>query len=224
MQSVESAVTSEWGGFDAYYESMSEKDFQQYVVRAGLQNNGDIELLKDLIIASESILLVGGAYGRELQQFQEWNLRSKVVCVEKIKKHVEFMHSRYGMMCDCVHADILDFHFTQKFDLVLILFGTISEFTQAQAQQLYKKLSSILTSEGVVVVDTLVSLDNDSRFVDHDEDSYVFVAHGKSIKARASCKFNVEQDISDSQLRVNASFKYISSTNIARDLLLLTLF
>lgn|GEM_PF-2449807 len=147
-----------WSNSDnkEFYENFSFEEYQKYLALAGLANNPDIELIKDLILSANSILDVGPGYGRVIESTKNIGYKRRLTAVEFSQTLASNLKSKF-INDDIIHADFLKFTVNKKFDLILMMWTTISVFNPFDEQQAcFHQCAKMLSDDGYCVIDLMI--------------------------------------------------------------------
>lgn len=191
-----------------FYSDMPIEYFNEVVKKTGLIDCCDISNIESYILRASAVLDVGAGCGRCIPSLFNINPSIDYMAVERNKpfldKLLEDYSSKYKL--DHFFGDIFDFKSTRKFDLILLMFSTISEFNYTEQDTLLQKLSSLLEDGGVICVD-LVSLET-FHPVGDVSDSYI------DVKTPYGCNhFYILDDEELDHKAAKAGFKLVAKKN-----------
>jgi 2-polyprenyl-3-methyl-5-hydroxy-6-metoxy-1,4-benzoquinol methylase len=156
-----------------FYENLSFDDYQKYLSLAGLTNNPDIELIKDYILSASSILEVGPGYGRVIEAAKNIGYQNKFTAIE-------FSHSLANNLKDKYKDDvIIEESFLEstcqiKFDLILMMWTTLSVFNPINEQQAcFYQCAKMMEDNGYCVIDLLLSNSADKAILHTASETYI---------------------------------------------------
>jgi hypothetical protein len=150
----------DWNNDDnaQYYDAISLETFQKFVELGGLDTYCDLALLHSQIMRANAILEVAAGCGRALDGLLQMGYQNKVVAVERCSKFYSLLQKytqKKAFDIEVIHADIRNFHSTQKFDLILWLWSGMCDFTTEEQFSVLEKLLFHLNFGGLIVLDTM---------------------------------------------------------------------
>jgi SAM-dependent methyltransferase len=165
MEAVELALdhsshvsTERWTNHDnkEFCEKLSLHGFLDLLRISGLTNNPDVSLITDYINSANSILEIGGGYGRVVNACRQIGYTKKLTTIEYAHSHASFMKDHIGN-CQVIEGDFLTQAFDEKFDLILMMWLTIATFNPSEQKLCLKKCARLLKNEGYCIIDLLIS-------------------------------------------------------------------
>jgi SAM-dependent methyltransferase len=148
-----------WSNSDnkEFYEQLSFEEYQKYLALAGLTNNPDIEQIKDYILPSSFILEVGPGYGRVIDGVRKLGYKGKFTGVEFSHHLADYLKENYKDS-EIIEESFLDYKDNRKYDLVLMMWTTLSVFSPLNEQQeCFYQCAKMLSDDGHCVIDLLLS-------------------------------------------------------------------
>lgn len=136
------------------YQKISLDYFRKEASQGGLDNGCDIKAITKYIKNSRSILEVGAGYGRVLNYIIESEFKGELFALEREPKLCRFLKKQFPQI-PIIHADIRQFKIKHKFDLILWMWASLSEFSRAEQQPTLKKLISHLNINGFLIFDLI---------------------------------------------------------------------
>jgi SAM-dependent methyltransferase len=152
----------EWDNYDnnAFYETVKAEGLQKLAEAAGLADGCDVLHLKPYWSEAESILEVGGGYGRVVKTLLQNGYYGRLTVVERCQNLFEYLKKKFNGQKN-VELLQIDVHklseISSSFDLILFLWGAISDFTPEEQASVIMGLKDLLKPNGRLVVDTLAS-------------------------------------------------------------------
>ncbi len=137
------------------YNSMPIDVFYNIAASGDLDTGCDVALLSHYIEKANSILEVGGGYGRVLTHILNQGYSKNLCAIERTEKLARFLQSQFYGRAKIFKSDILQFETTERFDLILWLWTGIAEFAKDEQEQAIAKLASLLTERGHIIIDTV---------------------------------------------------------------------
>ena len=213
-------VESKCSGFSnadnlAIYQDMSRLEFDRFLVRAGLDGDVDLQMLASYIVSARSILIIGGGFGREITFIRKLNQLAHIEVLERAAGPLHSLES-FSQEVTVRKADVMTFKTKEKFDLVLMLFGTIQEFSPVEYDALFKQLGSFVSKDGVIFVDSMSEMQSCDRFSYLDDDYYEMECQHQILKACLVNTKNVYAAVQHNNLHVAKAIHYQSKTSIDR--------
>ncbi|MDO8953533.1 MAG: class I SAM-dependent methyltransferase [Gammaproteobacteria bacterium] len=180
-----------WANADnkEFYENFSFKDYQKYLTLAGLASSPDVILIKDLILSAKSILDVGPGYGRVIEFAKNLGYQKQITAVEFSDALVTNLQKKF-VDDKIIHGDFLKFATDNKFDLILMMWTTLSVFNPFDEQQAcFYQCAKMLSDDGYCVIDMLLSNSAEEAitnkasqyYVTHAGNNTTHYAYGQSI-------------------------------------------
>ena len=148
-----------WSNLDnaSFYKKMSLDVFIDHAEKSGVANGEDIEQIRDIIINSRSILEIGSGYGRVLKHIINIGFKGHLEAIDRNERYIDFCSKHYSNNVILNHADILYWKSKNKYDLVLLMWSGIAEFSKNEQIKLFKIFSNLLSEKGVLVIDKINS-------------------------------------------------------------------
>lgn len=138
---------------NGFYSVMPIQDFVGFSKTCGLTQCCDVNAILPLITDADSILEVGGGYGRVLDFLMDNTHKPKLFAIEKNEKLYRQLATKFAKRATVIHGDILTDSLDERFDVVLILWSSISEFSFVEQAALIAKASQLLRSNGKLFFD-----------------------------------------------------------------------
>ncbi len=152
-------VKNEWNNQDlkTYYENVPIQELKEWTKIGGFYKCCDIDVIRSYINKAESILDVGAGYGRAIENILSNGYKNKITAIERCEKFCNYMHKFYDKISQVsiIKADVMEYKFNNKYDLILLLWSNISEYPHDKQLHVLQKLKSALSSGGIMVVETL---------------------------------------------------------------------
>lgn len=147
-----------WNNYDnkEFCEKLSLHGFLELLKLSGLETNQDIATISDYINQSNHLLEVGGGYGRVINACQKMGYSNKLTTIEYSHKYADFLN-KHMHNCEIIEGDFLAHSFSNKFDLILMLWTTIAMFSPTEQELCLKKCAKQLKPGGYCVIDLLVT-------------------------------------------------------------------
>ncbi|KIP31853.1 methyltransferase [Francisella tularensis subsp. holarctica FSC022] len=147
---------------EAYYNILSRKIKSPYETRNKSKDFSqyDIFLVKKLADRSKNLLDLGSGTGLLINSIH--NCFKKIVAVEKYKEFSDFIIRKPNI--DIINEDITNFKTHEKFDIITI-FGVMNFFNAQEAKYVYKKVLSMMHTNGVLIIKNQFGL-NDNVVID----------------------------------------------------------
>lgn len=146
------------------YTAMPIEEFKNYIATSGLENNEDIQAIyDDHIKNTASVLEIGAGFGRVISALIDRDYRGKIVAVEKNKKLYDHLYNNYSNVATIINDDILINRPSQKFDVLLWIWGGFCEIPKSQQLQALEKLIPLLNKKGKIIIDAYRIEDENSE-------------------------------------------------------------
>ncbi|MFN7096026.1 MAG: class I SAM-dependent methyltransferase [Gammaproteobacteria bacterium] len=139
----------------AFYDVITAAELEQLSIQAGVDNCCDLQSIIENIKQAGSILEMGMGHGRVLKYLSSINYAGKVTGIEYCKNLITESYIPQNLDFAKIHADISKFNFTQQFDLILWRWSGICDFSQQEQPLIIKKLASLLSENGSLIIDTV---------------------------------------------------------------------
>ena len=164
-----------------FYESISLDLLPDFAARGGLDSGCDLDLIKNYIDKTNSILEVGAGYGRVIFNLLEKGYDKKLVAIERSKRFCDLLKQNYDGKLEVINTDIKIFESSSQFDLILWLWSGICDFSQEEQAIILSKVASFLKKDGVLVVDSLLPSIQPANAETHNE-KYSIIPGGNNSK------------------------------------------
>lgn len=145
-----------WSNSDnaAMYKKMPIDHLKKGATQGGLNNGCDIKAIVKYIKNAKSILEVGAGYGRTLNHITKNGFIGKLFALEREIKLCRFLKKQFPQI-PIIHADIRQFKIKHRFDLILWMWASLGEFSQAEQLPTLKNLISHLNTDGFLIFDSI---------------------------------------------------------------------
>ena len=158
--SSELLAVSEWHNEDnnLFYETVKVNGLKSLAEIAGLSACCDLDLLQPYWSKAESILDIGAGYGRAVDYLLTHGFQGQITAVERCNVMFEYLEKNFGQdkNVNLLHCDIRCFTNTHKnFDLVLLLWSGIADFTKTEQIAVFSKARSLLEKGGTLILDII---------------------------------------------------------------------
>lgn len=141
-----------------YYENVPINELKQFTVIGGLDNCCEIELIRSYINQASSILEIGAGYGRVVEDILKHGYKNKLTAIERCKKFCNYMREKFVdslNQLNIIEDDFMTHNFDEKYDLILSMWSNISEYSIDEQLPMLHRLKNLLTTNGVLVVETI---------------------------------------------------------------------
>lgn len=169
---------------DAFYEGIKVDGLRAFAEKAGLARGCDMDILTPYWSRAESILEVGAGYGRVIKYLLEHARARKITAVERCEVFIEYLNKQYGK-CSNVHlipADVIQLkNLSDRFDLILVLWSAMADFSVQEQSVVIKILAKLLTKEGCLVIDIVPTNVAPLGSEKYSKQSYYLTLSGNSI-------------------------------------------
>ncbi|MDF2529801.1 MAG: hypothetical protein K0Q57_681 [Gammaproteobacteria bacterium] len=173
---------ADWSYLDnrEFYEKIPLKGFIRLLELSGLAESPDVTLIADYIKKANSILDIGGGFGRIIKACQKLGYDQDLAVIEYTHSYAEFLKSHL-QNCQVIEGDFLTYPFNRKFDLLLMMWTTISIFSPHEQKLCFKQCAKLLNPGGYAVIDLLISNTSDQAKATHSKE-YSFVDQDTGIE------------------------------------------
>ncbi|GJM07633.1 MAG: hypothetical protein DHS20C10_13670 [marine bacterium B5-7] len=138
----------------AFYENIPLDQFQKFAKTSGLHKHADLNILLPNILKANTILEVGAGYGRVIEYLLRFKSPQQIHAIEKSGRLHKQLCARYPHLKNIQHDDILTFKTERRYDLILLLWSSLYEFSQAEQFQLLSILKNLLRdTHSKIVID-----------------------------------------------------------------------
>jgi len=138
----------------AMYRKMPIPYLAKGAIEGGLDDGCDVKAITIYIKKAKSILEAGAGYGRALQFIIASDFSGRLYAVEREPKLCRFLRRKYPqikVICD----DMRHFKMKYKFDLILLLWASLSEFCKAEQLLTLKNFVAHLNRDGYLIFDSI---------------------------------------------------------------------
>lgn len=159
VSSVQEKFKTAWTNKDNinFFENISLKIFGSWPEKGGFDKGCDLDLILEELKSANSILEVGASYGRVIQYLVDKNLKANITAVERSHQFFEQLYQKFENKIRIIEADINNVNFDEKFDVILCLWSTISDFAKDEQLAMLKHISSWLKKGSKLVIDVMTS-------------------------------------------------------------------
>lgn len=203
-----------WGNLDnrEFYEKISLHGFLELLSLSGLTKNQDVVLISDHIKNANSILDIGGGFGRIINACQQLGYKNDLATIEYTNHYAEFLKNNFKD-CQIVEDDFLTYPFNRKFDLLLMMWTTISIFSPIEQKLCFKKCAKLLNAGGYCVIDLLISNACDEAKANKSKE-YCFTDQDTGVEHHGyvPTTFEIIQAAARAKLAVREIREYIAGT------------
>jgi len=151
----------------AMYKKMPLTHLKQMAIQGGIDQGCDIKVLTKYINKANFILEVGAGYGRVLNHIIKSGFKGKLFAVERSPKLYRFLKKQFPQI-PIYCKDIQRFKTKRKFDLILLLWAGLCDFSQMEQLPLLKQLVSCLNSGGFLIIDLIPNACKIINAINHD--------------------------------------------------------
>ncbi len=148
----------EWSNKDnnAFYEAVKADGLKGFAQVGGLKTY-DMDILKPYWSQAQAILEVGAGYGRVIDYLLQHQFKGTITAVEQCNALFEYLEEKFGSYrnVNLIHENILKLDSGGHFDLILLLWGFISDFSPREHLSLFEQSFRLLRRKGKLVVDTI---------------------------------------------------------------------
>lgn len=139
-----------------FYEELNTDGLKKFAEIAGLNSCCDLKNITQYLFESQSILEVGTGYGRVIDYLLENNYAGNITAIEQCKILFDSLKNKFfkNKNIELVNKNILDFKHEKKFDLILMLWSGIADFSPKEQVLIVKKLARMICDNGILIIDT----------------------------------------------------------------------
>jgi SAM-dependent methyltransferase len=154
--SLQTSERSKWNNDENqhFYEGIKAHELAHLAHLVGIDTNCDLTLIDDYLKSANAILEVGCGYGRVISYLLEKNYTAKITAIEKTENFFQYTRKKFPQI-EILKQDINAFSTQKKFDLILWLWGGISDFGKHEQAIATHNLAKNLSQHGTLVIDTL---------------------------------------------------------------------
>lgn len=139
-----------------FYENIPAEKLREIAIKGGFDNCCDIELIKEVVLSSRSILDVGSGYGRVINYLFQNNYLGEITAIERSNNFFNYLKKHFNKKIEVFNVDFMLWNNQKKYDIVLFMWSNISEFPKNKQLLVIKKLISFLSQNGILVLETIL--------------------------------------------------------------------
>ncbi len=162
-----------------FYEHLSIGDFKKFSHSSKLTATTDTEQIKNYILSARSILEVNAGFGRVVDGILSLGYRGQITAIERISSYCAYLQDYYREFATIINDDILSHQFTQRYDLVTLMWTSIAEFNPREQKRLIAKLARLVTKKGHIAID-VIDRGSELSHSSSLQDNVIHVNHGDS--------------------------------------------
>ena len=141
-----------------FYEHIPIELFEKIAATGGLINSYELELIKPYIKKANNILEVGGGYGRVINHILKHRTsNTEITTIEQSQHLYKHLCATFSENIRVIHENIKTITFDEKFDLILLMWSGLAEFSKRYQPFLIKKLIMALNNHGILIIDNIDS-------------------------------------------------------------------
>lgn len=143
---------------NAFYEAIKAEGLYQLAQKGGLTTGCDMKVLTPYWSQAETILEVGAGYGRVIDYLLKNQFKGSLVAIERCNVFFKYLKKQFGHYKNVhlLYDDILSSNaINGQFDLILMLWSEIADFSPKEQQSVLFKLSTLLNKKGKLIIETL---------------------------------------------------------------------
>lgn len=150
--SVDQTEETQWCNADNadIYHNMPIRYLKSLAKKIGLDDHCDLKQIAPYIERSRRVLEIGCGYGRVIEGLQKINPALDITVVEREPKFVEHVQTEYPNV-HCIAEDILTAELKGSYDLVLMMWSTVSEFSHSEIEKLMELLKGARNESSVII-------------------------------------------------------------------------
>jgi len=160
------------------YQKIPLNIFKKTAIAGGLDNGCDVKALKKYIQNAKSILEVGAGYGRVLDHIIKSGFKGKLYALERTTKFCRFLNKHFPTV-KIIHADVRKFKTKHKFDLILLMWAGLGDFSHDEQLLILKNLKLHLGHHGFLIFDLIPIGSKVINAINYDrQNKSIFTAYG----------------------------------------------
>lgn len=138
-----------------FYKAMSVKDLESYAIKAGLDDDCDLDKIYHYIQNTNSLLEIGAGYGRILKNLIERGYQGEISALERNEEYFKYLVKNFTNKAKMFYSDLYHFNPEKKVDAILLMWSTFSDFPQKEQPLIIAKLADWLNSNGLIIIDVI---------------------------------------------------------------------
>lgn len=138
-----------------FYEMMPNSLYEKLVKNAGIDENQDINNIKNYILMASSIFEVGLCLGRVIKACRKVGYKSKFSGIEITPKFCKELKVNFPETT-IYEGDFLEFKSSKKHDLILLMGSTLSAFFLDEQRACIVKIKEIIDANGHLIIDNYI--------------------------------------------------------------------
>jgi len=162
-QQVEKSDTEQealnWHNKDnnAFYETVKVEGLKELAEKGGLASCCDVKALEPYWSQAQSILEVGAGYGRVIDYLLKHQFKGTITAVERCDVFCKYLEEQFGahQQVQLLQGDILSLGDIGRYDLILVLWTTVADFSPIEQSLLFMELANLLHENGQLIVDSI---------------------------------------------------------------------
>ncbi|WP_119343387.1 class I SAM-dependent methyltransferase [Facilibium subflavum] len=161
------------------YQVLTVSDLKKIAQSAGLHLTPDLEVLKPLLLEKQHILDIGCGYGRALPWLLQ-HTKAHITAIEKAPNLFRSALSLQDSRLELINGDFLHINIPKSFDCALSLWTGIADFSSVEIKQFAKKITTMLTQDGILCIDYIEAMPKNALRSDQHEDMLHVTGLGKA--------------------------------------------
>lgn len=159
-----------------FYDALPIDVFRDIAGTCGLSSGCDLDVLDAHISGAKSVLEIGAGYGRVIDHLVRKGFDGDIYAVERNEKLHQFLVSKFinAANVNVLNVDLVDLEADRKFDLILWMWASISEFSQAEQLSILSNLYSHLEDNGRIILDAVPESREPNSTTKLSKGNYVF--------------------------------------------------
>jgi SAM-dependent methyltransferase len=145
----------QWCNVDniAFYNQLPFDEFYKAGAESGLNNGCDIKAIAHYVKRAQSILEVGAGYGRVITHILDMGYAGKLVALERDPALCQLLKTQFNKKITVIQKDILAFHSKFRFDLIVWMWASFSEFSKTEQLSALDRVTKHLEIKGYLILD-----------------------------------------------------------------------
>ncbi len=206
-----------------FYNTVGVEGLQHLAGIAGIENNCDLKQLKPYWINANNILEVGAGYGRVINALRENGYCGEITAIERNTHFCDYLKEQYKEHTTILAMDIMACDdLEQRFDCILFLWGGFVEFSAYQQLIVIKKLSTLLTTNGLIIIDSLPEDVAPLATTKIGERDFCLTVDNMSINVHITSQDEMSHCKNSAKLNYLSTLQYCTTSNRTREFYLLS--
>jgi SAM-dependent methyltransferase len=206
------------------YDKVTSISFKKLAKICGITDYCDIKTLFPYLKNKDSLLEVGAGYGRVIDGLQYHNYPGKIAALEIIPKLCKKLRKKFPTISVYERNALYPESFMSMpyFDAILMMWGSILDFSEREQQQLLKNFALKLNKSGIISIDLPVT--NPAEEINHYNNARDIIKkyNEKSIIFNIPTTEQIAKFALEAKLKIKEIINYKSSQSGDREIYILT--